>query len=80
VEEYLKDIEKLSMNRYLQVIVASKYARLVNSRLAAQRQEEQAEEIEKKAEPQPYRRVATEALQALVNGKIEYEKPEGNSR
>jgi hypothetical protein len=80
VEEYLKDIEKLEMNRYLQVIIASKYARLVNARLARQRQEEQNEETETTGEPQPYRRVAGEALQALVDGKIEYEAPEGNSR
>lgn len=80
MQEYLEDIEKLEMNRYLQVIVASKYARRVNARLARQRQEEESEEIEDKAEPQPYRRVASEALQALIDGKIEYETPEGNSR
>ena len=79
VEKHLKDIEKLEMNRYLQVIIASKYARLVNARLARERQEEQTEETEAKDEPQPYRRVASEALQALVDGKIEFESPEGNS-
>lgn len=80
VEEHLKDIEKLEINRYLQVIIASKYARLVNSRLARERQEEQTEETDAKGEPQPYRRVASEALQALVDGKIEYERPEGDNR
>ncbi|UCB52175.1 MAG: hypothetical protein JSV10_09345 [Candidatus Zixiibacteriota bacterium] len=78
MENDLENVEKLEMNRYLQVIVASKYARLVNSRLARQRQEEQGEETE--SEPQPYRRVAGEALQALIDGKIEFESPEGNSR
>jgi hypothetical protein len=80
VEKYLENVEKLEMNRYLQVIIASKYARLVNSRLARERQEEQTEETEKEGEPQPYRRVASEALQALVDGKIEYERPEGDNR
>jgi DNA-directed RNA polymerase subunit K/omega len=76
VEKDLESVEKLKMNRYLQVIIASKYARLVNARLARERQEEQSEEVE----PQPYRRVAGEALRALVDGKIEFESPEGNSR
>ena len=81
MEKDLESVEKLKMSRYLQVIVASKYARLVNARLARQRQEEQSEEgAEKESEPQPYRRVASDALQALVYGKIEFETPEGNSR
>lgn len=80
MEKYLESVEKLTMNRYLQVIIASKYARLVNARLARQRQEEQSEETGREGEPQPYRRVAGEALQALVDGKIEFESPEGNSR
>ena len=80
VEKYQENVEKLEINRYLQVIIASKYARLVNSRLARERQEEQTEETEKESEPQPYRRVASEALQALVDGKIEYERPEGDNR
>ena len=79
MEQVLESVEKLKMNRYLQVIAASKYARLVNARLARQRQEEQGEEAEKDSQPQPYRRVASEALQALVDGKIELESPEGNS-
>ena len=79
MEKDLESVEKLKMNRYLQVIIASKYARLVNARLARQRQEEQGEEAEKDSQPQPYRRVASEALQALVDGKIELESPEGNS-
>ena len=80
MEKDLESVEKLKMNRYLQVIIASKYARLVNARLSRQRQEEQSEESEKENGPQPYRRVAGEALQALVDGKIEFESPEGNSR
>ena len=79
MEKDLESVEKLKINRYLQVIIASKYARLVNARLARQRQEEQGEEAEKDSQPQPYRRVASEALQALIDGKIELESPEGNS-
>lgn|GEM_PF-1337972 len=79
MEKDLESVEKLKMSRYLQVIVASKYARLVNARLARQRQEEQGEEgTEKENEPQPYRRIASDALHALVDGKIEFEAPEGN--
>ena len=80
MEKDLESVEKLKMNRYLQVIIASKYARLVNARLARQRQEEQGEEAEKESETQPYRRVASDALHALVDGKIEFEYPEGNGR
>jgi DNA-directed RNA polymerase subunit K/omega len=74
VDQYLKELEKMTINRYKQVIVASKYARLLNARFNKQRHD-QSEEGEEKSEPQLYRRVAAEALQALLDGKIEYEEP-----
>jgi DNA-directed RNA polymerase subunit K/omega len=80
VDEHLKDLEKMKMNRYKQVIVASKYARLVNARFTRQRMEEQTEENGEQAEPQLYRRVAAEALKALLDGKIEFEETDRNNR
>jgi DNA-directed RNA polymerase subunit K/omega len=75
VDQYLKELEKMKINRYKQVIVASKYARLLNARFNKQRHDQQSEEGEEKSAPQLYRRVAAEALQALLDGKIEYEEP-----
>jgi len=75
VDQYLEELEKMKINRYKQVIVASKYARLLNARFNKKRHDQQSEEGEEKSEPQLYRRVAAEALQALMDGKIEYEEP-----
>lgn len=75
MNQYLEELEKMKINRYKQVIVASKYARLLNARFTKQRHNQQSEEGEEKSEPQLYRRVAAEALQALMDGKIEYEEP-----
>jgi DNA-directed RNA polymerase omega subunit len=75
--EYLEELEKLKMNRYQQVVIASKYARLLNKRLSELRQSEEVGEDEKKPEPKLYRKSVEAALRALLEGKIEYESAQG---
>ena len=74
MDEYLEELEKSKLSKYEQVIIASKYARLLNARFNKQRLEQQTGDADKKDGPQLYRRVAAEALQALIDGKIEYEE------
>jgi len=75
VDEYLEYLEKLKGNRYKQVIIASKYAKILNDRLRRQRLLEQTGEGEKDR-VQLDGKVTTQALKALLDGKIEYEDPD----
>lgn len=77
MDEYLEELEKLEMNRYKQVIIASKYARLLNRRLSEMRQSDETDEDGKKPEAKLYRKSVEEALRALLDGKIEYEAAQG---
>jgi DNA-directed RNA polymerase omega subunit len=77
MDEYLEELEKLEMNRYKQVIIASKYARLLNKRLSEIRQSDETDEEGKKPEPKLYRKSVEAALRALLEGKIEFESAQG---
>lgn len=70
--EYLKEIERLKINRYKQVIAASKCARAINARSGEHRSHWQAEgsQEEKKDIPPPSK-VADCALRSLIDGDIE---------
>ena len=72
--KYLRDVEKLKINRYKQVIIAAKFARALNAQLRKEAEPWQAEGMqeEKKSAPAPSK-IAQEALEALVGGDIEYE-------
>lgn len=76
MQDSVEELEKTGMSRYKQVIIASKYARFLNQRMEKQRLEEQPQESEEKKEALPAATLATQALKALVDGKIEYEEPE----
>jgi DNA-directed RNA polymerase subunit K/omega len=76
VHDYMEELESLNMSKYKQVIIASKYARLLNQRLEKQRLEEEPQESEEKQEAVPAATLAAQALQAFLDGKIEYEEPE----
>ena len=66
----------MKTNRYQQVIIASKYARTLNSRLRDDRPEWQPEgaEAEKKV-VRPSSKIVDQALKSLAEGKIEYAEP-----
>jgi DNA-directed RNA polymerase subunit K/omega len=68
--------ERMKTNRYQQVIIASKYARTLNSRLRDDRPEWQPEgaEAEKKV-VRPSSKIVDQALKSLVEGKIDYAEP-----
>lgn len=72
--KYLRDVEKLKINRYKQVIIAAKFARAMNAELRKEAEPWQAEGMqeEKKSAPASSK-IAQEALDALVDGEIEYE-------
>jgi DNA-directed RNA polymerase subunit K/omega len=65
--------ERMKTNKYQQVIIASKFARTLNSRLRDDRPEWQPEgaEAEKKV-VRPSSKIVDQALKCLAEGKIEY--------
>jgi hypothetical protein len=74
VVRYLDGIQKLRINKYQQIVIASKYARLLNRRLTERRHT--AESEGEKINPKLYRKSVAAALQALLRGEIEYQEKE----
>ena len=71
--KYLKEVERLKINRYQQVIVASKCARVLNARSSRERAPWQAEgSQEEKISIPPPSKVADRALKSLLDGEVEY--------
>ena len=71
--KYLKEVERLKINRYQQVIVASKCARILNARSSEDRSPWQAEgSQEEKRNIPPPSKVADRALKSLLDGEVEY--------
>ena len=73
---YLDGIQKLRINKYQQIVIASKYARLLNRRLTEKRHTAESEEEGEKINPKLYRKSVAAALQALLRGEIEYQEKE----
>jgi len=68
----IEDIEKLGINRYEAVIIASKYARQLNSkRLKLLEQMEENPEIDLDA-----RKISMVALTDLLSGKVKFKHPD----
>jgi hypothetical protein len=74
VPKYLKDVERLKINRYKQVIIAAKFARALNARLQREAEPWQAEGMQEEKKNLPTSsKIADEALESLIHGEIDYE-------
>ncbi len=72
--KHLKDVERLKINRYKQVIIAAKFARELNSQLHRHSEPWQAEGMQEEKKNLPASsRIADEALESLIQGEIDYE-------
>jgi DNA-directed RNA polymerase omega subunit len=65
----LEELGKICKNRYAAILVASKYARKLNAQMLAQ------EGVSEKKD-----KVTVQAVNDLLNGKINYEYPKTKSR
>jgi hypothetical protein len=76
VDKHVDNLEGLKINRYQQVIVASKYARILNKRSEKEKSDGQTEEKEPDKQARISAKVVTEALKALKDGRIEWQEPD----
>jgi DNA-directed RNA polymerase subunit K/omega len=69
----VEDLDKVPVNRYEAVIIASKYARILNRKLRGT--EEGEEEPEEPRSSITDGQITSMALKELKQGKLRYEKP-----
>jgi DNA-directed RNA polymerase subunit K/omega len=73
-------LEKICRNRYEAVLLVAKQARRLNmQRMKAQSEAAQTGEKEEESEEKE-EKVANEALRDVLEGKIDFERPEGRAK